>query len=193
LGRAIPFYSPKDSPDGFYVTTTEKSLTELGLENCNSRLFPKDTVFITARGTVGKLAMAAGDMAMNQSCYALVGRRGITQHYLFLLTNMLVAGFKQQANGAVFDAITVATFDNTKVFRPFDEIVSAFSSTVEPLFAASLSLTHRNANLRRTRDLLLPRLISGELDVSDLNIRLPGESTSSPYVAEEDQVEQASA
>ena len=189
----IPFYTPKDSPDGFYVIDTEKTLTGLGLEKCNSQLYPKDTVFITARGTVGKLALASEDMAMNQSCYALVGRRGIPQHYLFLLTQVLVGGFKQQANGAVFDAITVASFDNTKVFRPSDELLASFSTAVGPLFAASLSLTQRNANLRRTRDLLLPRLISGELDVSDLDIRLCGSAINSSYVAEDDQFEQATA
>ncbi|MGY2892845.1 restriction endonuclease subunit S [Deinococcus sp. UYEF24] len=170
----IPFYSPKDSPDGYYVVSTEKTLTELGLSKCNSRLYSKDTVFITARGTVGKLALAAGDMAMNQSCYALVGKRGVSQYYLYLLTHELVVGFKKQANGAVFDAITVATFENTQVVRPTDEIIAAFTAACTPIFALSLSLTLRNANLRRTRDLLLPKLVSGELDVSALDVRGPG-------------------
>ncbi|MGK5090422.1 restriction endonuclease subunit S [Deltaproteobacteria bacterium TL4] len=68
----IPFFTPKDAKDSFYVLETEKSITETGLSKCNSHLYPKNTVFITARGTVGKCTLAACDMAMNQSCYALM-------------------------------------------------------------------------------------------------------------------------
>ena len=53
----IPFFTPKDA-SGAYTLTTEKTLTEAGLSNCNSRLYPVNTVFVTARGTVGKLALA---------------------------------------------------------------------------------------------------------------------------------------
>ena len=71
-GGDIPFFTPKDATDYAYVHDTEKSITEAGLKNCNSNLYPKDTVFITARGTVGKINLAQCPMAMNQSCYALV-------------------------------------------------------------------------------------------------------------------------
>jgi type I restriction enzyme, S subunit len=79
----IPFYTPRDAPSSFYVTETEKSITQIGLRACNSKLYPKNTVFITARGTVGKIVLSAVDMAMNQSCYALQGREGIDQFTIF--------------------------------------------------------------------------------------------------------------
>src|SRR5690606_33407984 len=65
----IPFFTPKDAVDVPYVGETEKSITRRGLANCNSRLYPKDTLFITARGTVGRINLAQKPMAMNQSCY----------------------------------------------------------------------------------------------------------------------------
>lgn len=67
----IPFFAPKDAPTSFYITETGKSISSLGLSKCNSQLYSKNTVFITARGTVGKVVMPAVNMAMNQSCYAL--------------------------------------------------------------------------------------------------------------------------
>ena len=68
----IPFFTPKDV--GFpYTLATEKTITEDGLLHCNSRLYPVNTVFVTARGTVGKVGIAGVPMAMNQSCYALSG------------------------------------------------------------------------------------------------------------------------
>ena len=69
----IPFFTPKDvgSP---YTLSTEKVITEEGLAHCNSRLYPMNTVFVTARGTVGKVGISGVPMAMNQSCYALIGK-----------------------------------------------------------------------------------------------------------------------
>ena len=106
----IPFYTPKDSTDHIYVTETEKSLTERGLGNCNSRLYPKDTLFITARGAVGNLNLAQRSMAMNQSCYALVAKAPLTQLYLYCAVSKAVKNFQQHAGGAVFDAIVIDTF-----------------------------------------------------------------------------------
>ena len=106
----IPFYTPKDSVTECYVLDTEKHVTELGLNNCNSRLYTKDTIFITARGTVGNLNLAQRPMAMNQSCYALAGRDRIPQKFLFCALREAIQHFQQHAVGAVFDAIIVDTF-----------------------------------------------------------------------------------
>ena len=106
----IPFYTPKDAIDGCYALATQRSITELGLKNCNSRLYATDTVFISARGTVGKLNLAAQPMAMSQSCYALVGKGHVSQLFLFCALKETIEYFRQHAVGAVFDAIVVDTF-----------------------------------------------------------------------------------
>jgi type I restriction enzyme S subunit len=162
----IPFYTPKDAPDSFFVTATEKSITEAGLKTCNSKLYPKNTVFITARGTVGKIALNAIDMAMNQSCYALRGRDGINQLFVFMHIHNCIRQLKKTATGAVFDTIIVDTFKQLKVVKPPSALIEAFARTASPIFDQILNLTQRNTDLRRARDLLLPRLISGEIDVS---------------------------
>ncbi|MBA2677858.1 MAG: restriction endonuclease subunit S [Ktedonobacteraceae bacterium] len=162
----IPFFSPRDAPGSLYVIETEKYITESGLKTCSSRLYPKDTIFITARGTVGKVVLNAVDMAMNQSCYALVGKEDISQFFVFLHIENYIRYLKQTANGAVFDTIIVDTFKNLQVVKPSLSVIEQFSITVSPLFEQVLNLLKKNANLRRTRDLLLPKLISGEIDVS---------------------------
>ena len=82
----IPFFTPRDAPECFYVQDTDKHVTELGLSKCNSQLYAPETVFITARGTVGKVALPSVPIAMNQSCYALRGTAGVPQRFLFLMT-----------------------------------------------------------------------------------------------------------
>ncbi len=172
----IPFFTPKDVPQSFYVLETDKSITELGLSKCNSQLYPKDTVFITARGTVGNIAMPSVDMAMNQSCYALRAREGISQEYLFLNTLNQKEYLKKNTGGATFDTIIVDTFRRTNVLKPPSYLINNFSKNIRPFLDQVLNLSVKNVNLRRTRDLLLPKLISGELDISELDIQVPENS-----------------
>ncbi|MFN7445040.1 MAG: restriction endonuclease subunit S [Curvibacter sp.] len=174
-GGDIPFFTPKDSPDAFYVFDTEKALTESGLASCNSRLFAKDTTFITARGTVGKVALAQKPMAMNQSCYALVPKQDYDNLFLFAAIKDAVEHFKQVAVGGVFDAIVVDTFKVIPFVLPSAVVTHAFGKAVRPLFQQVETLLLQNKQLARARDLLLPKLMSGQLDVS--GIRLPEELT----------------
>lgn len=161
----IPFFTPKDATDGIWVSTCERSVTELGLKNCNSKLYPRETVFITARGTVGKLNMAQIPMAMSQSCYALVGKDHLSQRFIYSAMEAGVHALRQQAVGAVFDAIVVDTFKRIKLKVPTASILRLFDEAVAPIFAQVENLSSQNQKLRAARDLLLPRLMSGEIAV----------------------------
>jgi type I restriction enzyme S subunit len=172
-GGDIPFFTPKDSPDAFYVLGTEKTLTESGLASCNSRLFAKNTTFITARGTVGKVALAQKPMAMNQSCYALAPKQDYDKLFLFAAIKDAVEHFKQVAVGGVFDAIVVDTFKVIPFVLPDAVVTRAFGNAVRPLFQQVETLLLQNTQLAQARDLLLPKLMSGQLDVS--GIALPDE------------------
>jgi type I restriction enzyme S subunit len=165
---SIPFFTPKDA-FGLYVLSTEKALTEKGLNNCNSLLYPMNTVFVTARGTVGKLAMAGVPMAMNQSCYALVGNNGYGQYFVYHIALETVEHLKHKASGAVFDAIVTRDFESEIVAMPPIEAVKLFEDKVKPIYEALLNNTNESAHLATLRDTLLPRLMSGELSISDID------------------------
>ena len=160
---SIPFFTPRDAPACFYVQDTDKHVTELGLSKCASELYAPDTVFITARGTVGKIALPSVPMAMNQSCYALRGRAGIPQRFLFLMTLQQVGYLKTNTGGATFDTIVVDTFHRMQVVKPRLDVIARFGSCTDAMFEAVNTLQQQTENLRRTRDLLLPRLLSGNL------------------------------
>jgi type I restriction enzyme S subunit len=161
----FPFYTPKDAADGIWVTGCERTITELGLNNCNSKLYPKETVFISARGTVGKLNMAQRPMAMSQSCYALVGRGHLTQSFVYSAMQAAVESLRQQAVGAVFDAIIVDTFKRISLLVPEPKMVRLFDETIHPIFEQVENLLRQNQKLCTARDLLLPKLMSGEITV----------------------------
>jgi len=140
------------------------------LKNCNSQLFPPDTIIITARGTVGNIVLTGCPMTMNQSCFALRDNRELLNYYLFQLLKITVERFKKIANGATFLAITTKTFKELKVITPDLQLVKNYNAKVSPLFSLIKKLQQKNQVLQETRDLLLPRLISGKLDVGDLEI-----------------------
>lgn len=164
-GGDIPFFTPKDCKGSVFVQATEKSLTEDGLVACNSPLFPKMTIFITARGTVGKLALAQQPMAMNQSCYALAPKSGVNNLFLFLALEDRIAHLKTMASGGVFDAIVVDTFKKLPFLCPPAKLMDDFGSTVLPVFDQIENLHVQNARLTEAREALLPKLMSGEIAV----------------------------
>lgn len=158
---SIPFFTPKDATYYAYSYETEKTISEEGLRNCNSRLYPKDTVFITARGTVGKINLAQTAMAMNQSCYALVSKEPLNQHFLYYALVEGVEQFRSRAVGAVFDAIIRDTFKLIPFLVPTDALIKAFKDHATPILKQIDILSSQNRNLVQARDLLLPRLMNG--------------------------------
>ena len=164
----IPFFTPKDvgSP---YTFQTEKTITPTGLEHCNSRLYPKNTSFVTARGTVGKVSLAGKPMAMNQSCYALASD-SIDPILVYFYTLRAVDSLKHKASGAVFDAIVTRDFE-TEVISVIPEPESkVILALIAPMLEAIHTNAEENIRLATLRDALLPRLMSGEIDVSSVTL-----------------------
>ena len=164
----VPFFTPKDvgAP---YTLTTEKTITEEGLAHCNSRLYSVNTVFVTARGTVGKVGLPGVPMAMNQSCYALVGK-DTHQLLVYFYTLKAVDRLKHKASGAVFDAITTRDFESEIILKLSDDDAKDFLNVAEPIYQQILCNSIENLRLASLRDSLLPKLMSGEIDASDIQL-----------------------
>ena len=161
----IPFFTPKDVPNVCFTLFTEKQITEEGLKNCNSKFYPKYTIFITARGTVGKVVIAGQNMAMNQSCYALVGKDDNIQYFVYYYTKELIYLLRNKASGAVFDAITTRDFDSDNVVIPPKGIIIKFQNNIKPLMALILNNCKENQGLIQLRDTILPRLMNNQIKI----------------------------
>lgn len=115
----IPWLSVKDfNNDNRYVYETEKHISESGLEHSSTKMLHRDDIIISARGTVGEMAMIPFPMAFNQSCYGIRGKEGINQTFLYYLVKNSVSKLKKITHGSVFDTITRDTFDNITVSIP---------------------------------------------------------------------------
>ena len=164
----IAFFTPKNVGIP-YTLITEQTISKEGLSHCNSRLYPVNTVFVTARGTVGKVGMSGVPMAMNQSCYALVGKE-THQLLVYFYTLKAVDRLKHKASGAVFDAITTRDFESEQIMKLSDDDATAFLRVAEPMFQEVLNNNIENLRLSTLRDSLLPKLMSGEIDVSAVQL-----------------------
>jgi type I restriction enzyme S subunit len=163
----IPWFSVRDAPsDGdIWVTDTVDKITELGSMNSVAKVMRAGTTIISARGTVGRLALTAVPMAMNQSCYGAEGRRGLGDYFVYFLLQDAVTDLRQRTHGSVFDTITRETFATLTRVRPQTELTGAFEGAVKPYMELIRSNCFESRSLTAIRDGLFPRLVSGEISV----------------------------
>jgi type I restriction enzyme S subunit len=116
----IPWLSVVDFNNEFRtVNETEKSITEMGLNNSSTKILKKGELIISARGTVGAIAQLGRDMAFNQSCYGLRAMKTMTDNdFIYYLLKYSLNILKQTTHGSTFDTITKNTFDLLKVPLP---------------------------------------------------------------------------
>ncbi|HET9048747.1 MAG TPA: restriction endonuclease subunit S [Chiayiivirga sp.] len=168
-GGKIPWFSVVDTPAGsdVFVVKTEKSITRAGLEGSSARLISKGATIISARGTVGNLALAGCEMTFNQSCYALQGKNGSGSYFVFLSAQRMVEQLKAMAHGSVFSTITRQTFEAVRVVLPPEKVLQQFEKNAATLLDPILGHVKESRYLAQLRDTLLPKLISGDLRIPD--------------------------
>ncbi|MDD9974466.1 MAG: restriction endonuclease subunit S [Candidatus Poribacteria bacterium] len=171
--------SPKSE---FYNETGEGLPFHQGVTDFGQR-FPTDRVYCTiqkriaevgyilfsVRAPVGRINVANKKIVIGRGLSAIRSKSGAQAFLLQQLKNI----FQEEdtmGSGTIFNAITKADLLGVQLLQPSRSIVSNFEKIVEPISLELGNLTIRNANLRQTRDLLLPKLISGEIDVSELDI-----------------------
>lgn len=139
-GGNIPWLSVKDfNNDRKYVYEAEKAITEEGLNNSAATTLIKGDIIISARGTVGEMAVIPYPMSFNQSCYGLRAKKEIVDaDYLYYLVKFKVKELKHNAHGSVFDTITRDTFEGIEVDIPskvnqqkIASILAALDSKIE--------------------------------------------------------------
>ncbi len=163
----ICWFSVKDAPKegDVFVIDTEDKITDAGLNGSSTKLLPIGTAIITARGTVGKLALTGVVTAMNQSCYGVVASDGSGPYLNYLRLCRAVDTLKRNTHGAVFDTITRTTFETVVQSQSSLEVRQRFEKLVEPVFEAIKGNLHEAKTLCELRDTLLPKLLSGELTI----------------------------
>ncbi len=161
----IPWYTAKDAPSlsDVYVLSTERNITSSGVENSSTKVLPADTTIVTARGTVGRLALLGVPMAMNQTCYGIRGSRGYPDIFTYFRMRSVIEELQARTHGTIFDTITRETFKFIDCVMPSVQVTTEFEHAIKPVMNQLLGNLKQSHSLAEQRDVLLPKLMSGEV------------------------------
>ena len=169
---SITWYTPSDltASNAMFITSSSRKITELGLRSSSAKLFPPYSVMMTSRATIGVVSIATTEACTNQGFITCIPNDRVSSYHLYfwLLDNRQM--ITSLASGATFKEINKTVFRQLPIAVPPKGLAEAFMRVVSPVAGLVEVLLKQNVALHHTRDLLLPRLISGELDVSDIAI-----------------------
>jgi type I restriction enzyme S subunit len=167
---AINWYAPTDLTGARTVFMEESAarINALGLSKSSAKLFPANSVMMTSRATIGAIAVNTTDACTNQGFITCLPSERFPLWLLFHWLKANVSMFESLGTGATFKEITKGVFRRIELAVPKRNVADDFEEAVGPMMNLVLRLERKNRNLRTTRDLLLPKLISGELDVSSM-------------------------
>lgn len=166
-GGDIHWTSPKDLSGKAekIMLDTERKITKEGLSKITSGLLPAGTVLMSSRAPVGYLALSKIPVAINQGYIAITGSNSLTQEYVLYWLDSKVEMIKSISGGTTFAEISKKTFRTISVVVPTSAVVNAFSETAGLYLSKIAKNVEESSSLCAIRDSLLPKLISGELEL----------------------------
>lgn len=154
---------------GLYISESSEQLTKEAVDRHNVKIVPDNTVLLSFKLTVGRIAITDGEMTTNEAIAHFKTDKKEINEYLYCYLKC----FNYQTMGSTS---SIATAVNSKIIKgmpfivPTDEEITEFHSLAAPMFARIKANQAEIRNLTLLRDALLPKLMSGELNVSDIDL-----------------------
>ena len=168
----IAWITPKDLSinKSKFVSHGENDITELGLKNSSAAIMPAGTVLFSSRAPIGYIAIAAGEVTTNQGFKSVVPKPEIRTPFVYFFLKNTLPVIEGMASGSTFKEVSGSTMKNVPAVIPDAETLAKFSDFCAPIFAQQRILEEQNQSLATLRDNLLPKLMSGEIDVSAVQL-----------------------
>ena len=168
----IAWITPKDLSvnKSKFISHGENDITELGLKNSSATIMPEGTVLFSSRAPIGYIAVAAGEVTTNQGFKSIVPKPeiGTAFVYYFLKHNLPI--IEGMASGSTFKEVSGSTMKGVPAVIPDTDTITRFNDFCSPIFAQQRILEEQNQSLAALRDNLLPKLMSGEIDFSAVQL-----------------------
>jgi type I restriction enzyme S subunit len=174
----INWFSPSDltAVGTMFITNSTKKITTLGLQKSSARMFPAYSVMMTSRATIGVVAINTQSACTNQGFITCIPNENLSAYQIYFWLAENKEKINNLASGATFKEINKATFRKLPIIMLDNITNKRFNEMLVPIGKQIENLIARNAILHQTRDLLLPKLISGVVDVEELDIQIEGET-----------------
>jgi len=162
--------TPKDfsSLQSPILLNTDRKLTDAGIAKISSGLLQAGTLLLSSRAPVGYLAIASMPVAINQGFIALKCNENASNFFMLNWCQSNMQEIESRATGTTFAEISKQNFRPIRVVLPTKNLMQAFTSKVEPLYDQIAANLRQSQTLASLRDTLLPKLLSGELRVENL-------------------------
>ena len=170
--NGIAWITPKDlSVDkSKFISHGADDITELGLRNSSASIMPAGTVLFSSRAPIGYIAIADGEVTTNQGFKSVVPNGNVGTAFVYYFLKNALPTIENMASGSTFKEISGSAMRTVPAVIPDDGSLQEFSDFCEPLFQQQRTLEAENRSLAALRNSLLPKLMSGELDVSELDL-----------------------
>ena len=165
--KGISWITPKDLSinKNKFIDKGETDITELGYSKCSAKLMPKGTVLFSSRAPIGYIAIAKKELCTNQGFKSIVPKVAGTAFIYFYLKNN-VSNIESMASGSTFKEASGSLMKSLKVIVPPNDLLQKFEEKVSSIFDKQEALEEEITHLTALRDTLLPKLMSGEIDVT---------------------------
>ena len=170
--NGIAWITPKDLSinKSKFITHGESDITELGLKNSSATVMPEGTVLFSSRAPIGYIAIAAGNITTNQGFKSVVPNAEIGTAYVYYYLKQNLSMIERLASGSTFKEVSGGTMKSVPAIVPDSKTIQEFNNFCLPIFEQQKVLETQNRALAGLRDSLLPKLMSGELDVSAVEL-----------------------
>ena len=170
--QGIAWITPKDLSvnKSKFISHGENDISKLGFSKSSAAKMPAGTILFSSRAPIGYIAIAQNEVTTNQGFKSVIPNENIGTAYLYFLLKNLLPTIEGMASGSTFKEISGSTMKSVPTVMPDADTIQLFSSFCEPVFKEQEILEAENQRLSALRDSLLPKLMSGELDVSDIDI-----------------------
>ena len=163
----ILWVTPTDITRNFSLALldTEKKITPEGLKNSSAKMLPAETILMTSRASVGFFGMCKYEVCTNQGFISCIPKRENLQMYLLFNLKSRVEEIRQKAGGSTYLEISKTVFRELKIILPKDEVLAEYQKNVHDIFDEMYCRTEMIKSLVDMRNRLLPKLMSGEVEV----------------------------
>lgn len=170
--HGIAWITPKDLSlnKSKFVSHGEIDISELGFSKSSATKMPIGTVLFSSRAPIGYIAIAANEVTTNQGFKSVVPNENVGTAFMYYLLKFLLPTIEGMASGSTFKEISGAGMKSVPVVIPDNETIEEFNAFCTPIFQQQEALEAENSRLTDIRDALLPKLMSGELDVSYIDL-----------------------
>ena len=168
-GVKYPFITIPDMHNQTFIVNTARYLSEEGHCVQSNKLIPKNSLMVSCIATVGLVSISSEDSHTNQQINSIICSENNLYFLYCMLSSMTDKLIMYGGAGTATLNVNKNTFENIRVIKPVEILLGKFLELVKPIFEQILANTKETQTLQKTRDTLLPKLLSGDLDVSNLD------------------------